>query len=422
MSLLSLSRPPSYRMKRTSLLVFALLGSVALRAQDETEHPTAPPPENLTFLTDEYIYIPKYKFSLGLRAMTGAKTSFSGRGVVASTLDSIGAATGTGFARTYHDGSVSPDTRTVSTDDGNGGNVNVPIAPDGKTNNWTYVDPTQVTPTGNMAMHSYSADIVDSGPRTMDAKNAYGFEVVVAQDMGKIGTHFEWNLAAGFSLNDLSSGIRTTVPANVTTTTDVYSLYGAPAPTAPFTGTATATSQTVVDANGNAILNSDGTVKTVSPDTVTLLGNEPLSRNVSAPVADTTSVINSWQVKGAYFTFRAGPSLLFPITSHLRASVSLGAALVYAGTTYTVRQQFSPATGDPINLIESDSANHFLPGYYADADVEYWLTDTAGFYAGAVYQNTGTFKQEVKTDTADFTTKVDMSSLSGLRAGVNIKF
>jgi hypothetical protein len=409
-------------MKRTSLLVFALLGSVALRAQDETDHPTAPPPENLTFLTDEYIYIPKYKFSLGMRAMTGAKTSFSGRGVVASALDSIGAATGTGFSRIYHDGTVSPDTRTVSTDDGNGGNVNVPIAPDGKTSTWTYFDPAQVTPTGNIAMNSYSADIVDSGPRTKDANSAYGFEVVVARDMGKIATRFEWNLAAGFSLNDLSSGLRTTVPANITTTTDVYSLYGAPAPTAPFSGTSTATSQTVVDANGNAILNSDGTVKTVSPDTITLLGNEPLSRNVSAPVTDKTSVINSWQLKGAYLTFRAGPTLFLPITGHLRASVSVGAALVYAGTTYTVRQQFTPATGDAINLIESDSANHFLPGYYADANLEYWITDTAGFYAGAVYQNTGDFKQEVKTDTTDFFTKVDMSSLSGLRAGMNFKF
>ena len=82
----------------------------------------------------------------------------------------------------------------------------------------------------------------------------------------------------------------------------------------------------------------------------------------------------------------------------------------------------APATGDAINLTESDSANHFLPGYYADANLEYWITDTTGFYAGAVYQNTGDFKQEVKTDTADFTTKVDMSSLSGLRAGMNFRF
>ena len=154
MSLLSLSRPPSYRMKSTRLLVLTLLGSVALRAQDDSEHHTAPPPENLTFLTDEYVYIPKYKFSLGMRGLAGSKTSFSGRGVVASALDSIGAATGTGFNRSYHDGAVSVDTRTVSTDDGNGNTVNVPIAPDGNTNNWVYLDSRQVTPAGNIAMNS----------------------------------------------------------------------------------------------------------------------------------------------------------------------------------------------------------------------------------------------------------------------------
>ena len=422
MSLLSLSRPPSYRMKRTSLLVFALLGSVALRAQDEHDHPTAPPPENLGFLTDEYIYIPKYRFSLGVRGLTGSKTSFSGRGLVASTAESIGAATGTGVSRLYHDGSVNVDTRTISTEDGFGGAINVPIAPDGMTSSWTYADPSQVTPAGNVAMHTYSADMIDVGPRTKDTDNAFGFEVVVARDMGKIATRFEWNLAAGFSLNDLKAGLRSTVPAKITTTTDVYSLNGAPAPVAPFTGTSTASSQTVVDANGNAVLNSDGTAKTVNTDTATLLGNEPLSRVVSTSVTDTTSVTNSWKLKGAYFTFRAGPTLFLPITAHLRASVSGGAALVYAGTTYTVVQEFQPVTGDPITATMSDSSVHFLPGYYADANIEYWLTDTAGFYAGAVYQNTGEFKQEVKTDTADFFTKVDMSSLSGLRAGMNFKF
>jgi hypothetical protein len=394
---------------------------VALRAQEENEHQSAPPPENLTFLTDEYIYIPKYKFSFGMRALSGSKTSFSGWGSIASTLENPGLATATGLARTYHDGSVGLDTRTLSNDDGNGGSTSVPIAPDGKTANWTYLDASQVTPTGNIAMHSYSADMIDTGPRTKDTDNAYGFEVTVARDMGKLGKWFEWNLEAGFSLNDLKAALQSAVPSNVTTRTDQFSLYGATAPAAPFTGSATATSQTMVDASGNPVLNSDGTAKTISPETITLLASDPQSSNTQT-VTDTTSLTNSWKLKGAYFTFRAGPTLLFPVTQHLRASVSAGAALVFSGTTYTVTQSFQPVTGDPITQTVSDSSNHFLPGFYADANVEYWITDTAGFYAGAVYQNTGEFKQTVKTDTADFSTKVDMSSLGGLRAGMNIKF
>jgi hypothetical protein len=408
-------------MKRTCLIVLTLLGSVALRAQQENEHQSAPPPENLTFLTDEYIYIPKYKFSFGMRALSGSKTSFSGWGSIASTLENPGLATATGLARTYHDGSVGLDTRTLSNDDGNGGSTSLPITPDGKTSNWTYLDAAQVTTTGNIEMHSYSADTIDTGPRTKDTDNAYGFEVTVARDMGKLGKRFEWNLEAGFGLNDLKASLISAVSANVTTRTDGYSLNGATAPAAPYTGSATATTQTVVDASGNPVLNSDGTAKTVSPDTLTLLTMDPQSSN-TLTATDTTSVINSWKLKGAYYTFRAGPTLLMSFTQHLRATVSAGAALVYAGTTYTVTQDFQPKIGDPIVSTMSDSANHFLPGFYADANVEYWITDTAGFYAGAVYQNTGEFTQSVKTDTADFSTKVDLSTLSGLRAGMNIRF
>ena len=392
MSLLSLSRPPSLRMKRTSLLVFALFGSLALRAQDESDHPTAPPPENLTFLTDEYIYIPKYRFSLGIRGLSGSKTTFSGRGSITSATDYLGDTTSANYSRSYHDGTVSVDTRTITTDDGNGNSVSIPIAPDGMTNNWSYIDASQVTSAGNILMHSYSADMIDSGSRSKATDNAYGVELSVARDMGKIAGRFEWNLMAGFSFNDLKAELFSAVPANITTTTDTYSLNGAPAPAV-------------------------GTV------TSTLISSTPLSRTTTV-TNDATSVTNLWKLKGAYYTFRAGPTVFLPITSHLRASISVGGALVYSGTTYTVTQSLQTPLGDPIpapETIESTSV-HFLPGYYADANLEYSLTDTAGFYAGAVYQSTGSFTQEVKTDAADFFSKVDLSSLSGLRAGMNIKF
>ena len=377
-------------MKRTSLLIFALFGSLALRAQDESDHPTAPPPENLTFLTDEYIYIPKYRFSLGIRGLSGSKTTFSGRGSITSATDYLGDTTSANYSRSYHDGTVSVDTRTITTDDGNGNSVSVPIAPDGMTNNWSYIDATQVTSAGNIAMHSYSAAMIDSGSRSKATDSAYGVELSVARDMGKIAGRIEWNLMAGFSFNDLKAALFSAVPANITTVTDVYSLNGAPAPTV-------------------------GTVAS------TLLSATPLSRTTTV-IPDATSVTNLWKLKGAYYTFRAGPTVFLPITSHLRASLSAGGALVYSGTTYTVTQSLQTPLGDPIPETMESTSVHFLPGYYVDANLEYSLTDTAGFYAGAVYQSTGSFTQEVKTDAADFFSKVDLSSLSGLRAGMNIKF
>ena len=42
------------------------------------------------------------------------------------------------------------------------------------------------------------------------------------------------------------------------------------------------------------------------------------------------NVANHWKLKGAYYTFRAGPTIWIPFGSRFRASVSAGAALVYS--------------------------------------------------------------------------------------------
>jgi hypothetical protein len=407
-------------MNRLRFLVLVLLGAVAVRAQDEGNRPPAPPPENLTFLTDEYIYVPKYTLSFGVRSLSGSKAAFSGKGQIFSSIDDIGAATGANLTRKYHDGTVLPDARTVLVDSGGGTSSSVPVPPDGQTNTWTYRDAAQVTPDGNIAMHTYTADITDTGAHSKDPRGTTGVEVSVARDMGKITTRFSWNLAAGLSLNDIKSQLRASLPATIVTTTDIYALGGAPAPTAPY-GSPSSTTQNVLDANGNQVNNPDGTPQTQTVNTTTLLGTTPLSRSTVTTTAP-ASVTNTWKLKGAYFTFRFGPTLSLPFTQRFRLTLSAGAAAVYAGTTYTVTQDFQPDTGDPIISKVEDTKGHVLPGYYVDANVEFWLTENTGLYAGAVYQNNGDYKQTVKTDTADYTTKVDLSRLSGLRAGLNIRF
>jgi len=411
------------RMKRICLLALSLIATAVVHAQREEGHSTAPPPENLTFLTDEYVHTPKCTFSFGMRSLSGSKTSFSGRGQILPSSDTIyiGGLTGTSEDRSYHDGTVLVDARTITIDDGNGGTIAVPATPDGKTNTWSFLGTDQVTPDGNIAMHMYSADLADTGVRSKNGSNSIGIEMQVARDMGKLGTRFDWSLVGGMSLNDIRSKLRSSVPATMTTTTDIYSLFGASVPTSlPYTAPSSA-EQNVVDASGNTVLNDDGSTRTETVDTTTLLGNEPLSRSVTSS-AEEARVMNTWKVKGAYYTFRAGPTVSMSLTPSFRATVSAGVSLVYSGSTYTVIQELTPPTGDTITSTVSSSQNHFLPGYYADANVEWWLSETAGFYAGAVYQNNGNFTQTVKTDTADYSTKVDLSSLAGLRAGLNIRF
>ena len=150
-------------------------------------------------------------------------------------------------------------------------------------------------------------------------------------------------------------------------------------------------------------------------------GNEPAGRTVSDKT-DATSVTNRWKLKGAYYTFRAGPTLVLPVSGRFRASISAGAAVIYSGSNYSVTQSYTPDIGAEITDSSTSFAYKLLPGYYADASLQFDITDTAGFYAGAVYQSAGSYSQNLNTATANYATRIDFSNQSGMRAGMTIRF
>ena len=399
-------------MKKPFLALF-LLSATAAWAQTQSDAEPAPPemPTNLTFDTDVYFIEPKFTLSFGARGLTGTKTSFHGTGHISTSQD-VGGVTGDQTPRTYHDGTVSPDGRTTVIDNGDGTTTVVPISPDGFTNTWSFTSQTQITSTGDLALHTYYADVVDTGPRSKDGGVSFGMEVAATRDMGKISAHFEWKLVGGLSINDIQGKLTSLQTSNITTLTDIYSLNGSVPPTAPYTAPAPA---------GTTITNPDGTTTTTTNDTTTLLAQDPQSRTVTTAI-DNTEVTNHFHIKGAYYTFRAGPTFIIPITQRLRISLSGGAAVVYVGSTFSVEQDFQPVTGVEVSGLEESTKINIMPGYYADADVEYALTDRTGFYLGAVYQDTGSFKQSINSTTAQYTTKVDLSNLQGFRMGMNVRF
>jgi hypothetical protein len=413
---------------RLALVTFASAMSVAY-AQDEERR--APPVEIPDFSNlDEYIYEPKSTVRFGFRYISGAKTSFAGQGRIPAP-ENPGAATGGNISRVYHDGAVQPDARVVARLDSSGNPVTDPqsgsptfdpISPDGRTNTWNYIDSSQLAAIpGYVAFHTYAAEVIDTTTRNRESGNSAGMDIAVSRDMGKLlGTRITWNLTAGMSINDIAVNTNDRVRATMTTLTDFYSLYGQTPPDAPYSSPS-ATTVTLTDASGNPLVTQDGAVQSVSIDTSVLIGNEPAGRTTSSRTDD-TSVGNTWRLKGAYYTFRAGPTVWVPITTRLRASVSLGAAAVYSGTSYTVTQTFAPELGAEISDTSSSSAYKLKPGYYADATVQFDLTERAGFYAGAVFQSAGSYTQNVDTDNAHYSTKIDLANQSGVRAGMSIRF
>jgi hypothetical protein len=412
-------------------LAFVALAALAGAAFAQDEERRGPPPVEIPDFSnlDEYIYEPKSTVTFGFRYLSGAKTSFSGQGRIPSPEDP-GPATGANLLRIYHDGSVRPDARVVARLDsaGNpvidpqtGGPAFDPIAPDGKTNTWNYSDVSQLDLPGYVRFNSYSADIIDTATRNKKGAATSGMDIAMSRDMGKLfGTRMAWTVTAGMSINDISTDMNDRVRATLTTVSDYYSLFGHTPPDAPYSAPSS-TTVTVLDASGNPVIGDDGSVATITTDTTVLIGNEPAGRR-STSLTDDTSVLNRWKVKGAYYTFRVGPTLWIPITTRLKASLSVGAAVVYSGTSYTVTQTFEPALGAEISDTASDAAYKLLPGYYADATVQFDLTERTGFYAGAVMQSAGSYTQNVDTTNSHYSTKIDLANQNGVRAGMSIRF
>ncbi|MEO6001506.1 MAG: hypothetical protein ABIZ04_20800 [Opitutus sp.] len=374
-------------------LCVLLIATCALRAAKDEESPLG----DFAPLDDDLVlYIPKFEVKLGFRGISGVKSSFTGKGSLVSNSILEG---DTGVAnRLYHDGFVVADSRTVLDPAGNP----VPITPDGKTNSWAFKSSSQVRPDGLIEMNTYAAVSSDDGFHEKDPASTFGVEVSLDRDMGSVfGTRMKWGVVGGVSINQVSSASVAGLATNVTKTTDLYSLGGQAAPEAPFTGPIT----------GGAV------------DITPLLGADVLSR-VTVTTSTPGAIQTSSKLHGAYMTFRAGASLFVPISTRFSALVSAGAVLVYAGTSFEVNQSFQPDTGDAISQFISDNDSAILPGYYADASFQFAINDTAGLYLGAVYQSSGDYTQDaISPDaTSKYTSRVDLSSLQGIRAGVSFKF
>jgi hypothetical protein len=414
----------SYRMKYLYLACFLAILAPQLHAayasdEDEDAEKNKPPEEIPDFSNlNEYIYQPKTTLNFGFRIMGGVKTTFGGNGYVPAPETAGNQTPDT--AETYHDGQVLPDGRDVTQDNGNGTTTLFQSASDGKSNTWGYADTGQITPDGYMTFHIYSDVAQDIAPIDSKAQTTSGMELSINHDMGNLTKKLSWSFFVGMSLNDIQAGSSDAIKSQLTTMTDTYDLFGnTPPPPGSFPSQSTVS---VTDANGNPVVGTDGTqvsqVVSVSP----LIGDVPLQRQFST-VTDYTSLVDTFKVHGGYATFRAGPTITYQFNDHWKLSVSAGPAIIYAGTMYTVAEVLTPATGDPIedNLI--DTTQKLVPAVYADATLQYNITERTGLYLGAVYQDGGSYLQSANsTSFGTFTTKVDFGDTNGVRSGMTFKF
>jgi len=425
---------------RTALLIgfFApLLGS--LRAQDEGPPPEQYEPPPPIGVDANYFAPPKNKISIGLRMLTGPKISVSGSfGLVPSAFNPGNPNDSSITTRTYADGTVnaSPGTNDFG---------NAVTLPAGTTNFWSFNSNSQLTTDGNQVqMHDYSAVIDGTNPQKGKSDLGTGFDLTLERDFGWHLGPVQITVIAGLSGNDIHYILTKPVPAEVTTLTDTYTMYN------PVQSNGTLT----LDANGNATYATDSSGNLIpagpppagapysapsstvdasnqTADNSTLLDtqpnqntdpNNPNPSRQTSTAHTTGEVTDQWHVKGAYFTIRAGPKITVPMfADKLQISVSAGPALVYAGTTFSVVQTINTPSVNSSTTV-SDGYSTLLPAYFADADVEYWLTERTGFYAGAVFQASTSYGQSIASPNGAFHTNIDFGNEEGMRAGMDFKF
>lgn len=435
-----------------SLVALTFIGLPVLLAAQEASSSEEERLQRLMTDAAEW-YVPKHRVSLGFRMLTsGGKVTFGNLGNVPFELTVPAISEGATVDRVYNNGAVAADaaranekvddvvtstpggryitngTKTVNVLDGNGNPV---LNPDGtnvtqdivvqtgdflaytpgQTRSWAYASPSQVSADGtHVAFSTYSATS-DGASVFKDSDASAGVEFQYVRTLSKSTSRLQWGMLAGVTLNGINSKTAGSVTATLHTRTDYYSMLGATVPTAPYSGPSF---DDYTASTGDVFL--DGLETTVPIAAVP-------DQHTEGSTVGGVNVDGNWQVKGAYFMLRFGPTIRTQLTNRIGVYASLGVAGAYAGTIYSVAERFLvPNVADVYvgnsSGVQESRANKFLSGYYADLNVEWAASERTGLFTGVTAQKFDGYDQEVGGRTA----RIDLGSSVGLRGGVSIRF
>ncbi len=296
----------------------------------------------------------------------------------------------------------------------------------GQTRSWGYGSASQLTADGRVAMSTYSA-VSEGQGYAKEAGASAGVEFQYVRTLSKPAARLQWGILGGITLNGINSKTAGSVTSTLKIRTDYYSLLGNTAPAAPFTGPTFAdyldpvTGTTITHPDTGADLSGKDSGSGL--ETTVPLASTPDGPTVESSVAGGAKVEGVWQVRGAYFMMRLGPTIRTQLTQRLGLNASIGVAGAYAGTSYSVSERFqvpdleSAFVGD-ISGQEQSSESKFLNGYYADLNIEWVANERTGLFGGFTAQKFDGYDQSVGSRTA----RIDLGSSVGVRGGVSIKF
>ncbi len=399
-------------------------------------------------------YVPRNRVSVGFRMLSsGGKVTFGNLGIVPFEIKVAPISDGE-TDRVYDNGAVRKDTPRTNEKDDNGNQTSTPggrypvmgtvtvtktnpdgtpvIGEDGNavtedvrtqvgdflaytpglSRNWGYAADSQITADGHVALSTYSASS-DGGTKMKESGASAGVEFQFVRTLSNPSARLQWGIVTGVALNGINSKVVGTVTSTLNARTDYYSLNGRTAPGAPYVSTDAFDDYTT----------SVGTTVVDGLETTVPIGSLPDQPTKETSTVGGVNVDGNWQIKGAYFMVRVGPSLRAQITPRLGLNASLGVAGAYAGTTYSVAERFQvPDTTDVFvgntSGVEESRTTKFMNGYFADLNLEWAASERTGLFTGLTAQKFDGYDQQVGGRTA----RIDLGSAVGLRGGVSIRF
>jgi hypothetical protein len=306
-------------------------------------------------------------FSLGPQFGLNINVQFNRVGNLNSA--SAGPATGDGMNRNYDDGYVHVDSS------GNAG---------GQTWNWGYQNASQVQGS-TLTMHSASTGVNGTSSQNTDPNP--GFDVAFGHHFGTV-LGGKWGLQGAFDFTTISANDSQPINGTATFISDAYSLGTVIPPLAPYSG----------NYNGPGPLLGDTPTRTTASTAVLITGQRTLDAQVAA--------------------FRAGPYYEFPIGKRWSGRLGGGVVLALADTQYTFNETVAFGNGFVVKNSGSGSGTELQAGGYLEGKLLYAVTPETSLFAGAQYENIGTFSRSAGNEQA----QLEMGSSVFVLFGVQFNF
>lgn len=418
----------------TALLCFSLAAPVFAQESPDEPDPEAkaqieaqgfrlPPQLRQVQYRDANAWVLHTNVRLGAADST---VSFGGLGTIAPS-NFIPGADQTDFqARLYDDGRVILDEPRLNELDANGNQTTTPggrytlndtngnLISDflaytpGQTRVWAYGSPEQRVD-GGVAMNQYSTASTGAGFQADGESSELGFEMAVSKRLLRFGRKVELSFSGAIGVSDFKASTSQRIGADLITMTDLYQVFG-DVPTAPYEAPSV---DTLTDPETGNIIPFGQFETTVPLQQVT-----PNRTFVTSP--NGAAIEGAWGIDGAYYSMRFGPELRGHLTERISFTVGAGVLGAFVGSDFSVSEflELDTPTINAIRFGGVDSMSELLIGYYAEASVEFWVTQRTGFFFGAVLESLDDFVQNFAGRTANVT----LSDATLIRFGIIHRF